>query len=113
MTEVNDRFNAIFSLAKDGMGIRDEGLGPEAFAASLLMAESVLDQIADEVKDGKKKIKEYRDLVGETLNDARRNPNATLDEFAEPEMPRSTGLDNFAIEAPQQQPQANEEEAAT
>jgi len=77
------------------------------------MAESVLDQIADEVKAGKKNIKDYRELTGETLNEARRNPNATLDQFAEPEMPRSTGLDQFAIEEHPQPEQDNAGEATT
>ena len=113
MAEMNDTFNAIFSLAKDGRDIRDEGLPPEEFAAHLLVAESVLDQIADEVKAGKKSIKDYRELTGETLNKARRNPNATLDEFAEPEMPRGTNLDNFATEEANQQPQDSAEEVAT
>lgn len=113
MAEMNDTFNAIFSLAKDGRDIRDEGLPPEEFAAHLLMAESVLDQIAEKVKAGKKSIKDYRELIGETLNEARRNPNATLDQFAEPEMPRSTGLDNFATEEPHQPEQDSAEEATT
>jgi len=113
MAEMNDTFNAIFSLAKDGRDIRDEGLPPEEFAAHLLMAESVLDQIAEKVKAGKKSIKDYRELTGETLNEARRNPNATLDKFAEPEMHRSTGLDNFATEEPHQPAPDSAEEATT
>jgi len=108
MGEVNDKFKEIYFLAKDGMDILDEGLEPGAMAAQVLMAQAVLEQINNAVKEGKKTLTTYASIVGEGLNDARRNPNATLDEFAQQDIPSSTNLGDFeegpaAIEAGQEE----------
>jgi len=54
MGEVNDKFKEIYFLAKDGMDILDEGLEPGAMAAQVLMAQAVLEQINNAVKEAKK-----------------------------------------------------------
>ena len=99
MAELSEAFREIYGLAKDGMNILDEGLSPTGMAASIVMSKALLDQISDAVKAAKKVLGEKMTLIGEGLNDTRRNPNSTLADFTT-DQPRSTSLEDHAEEAP-------------
>lgn len=89
MGVINEAFHEILILAKDGMDIREEGLSTTEYAGSLVAAEKVFGEIKKALKEGSKSLSSEKEAIGELLNDMRRNPNMSLEEFSDPEIPKS------------------------
>ena len=84
MGDIAEIFHSILILAKDGMNIRDEGLSIEEYSSSLLAAEDILEEIKSELKNSTTELKAQKISIGKSVNEQRRNPNKSLEEFQEP-----------------------------
>lgn len=81
MGDIAEIFHNILILAKDGMNIRDEGLSIEEYSSSLLAAEAILEEIKVELKNSSAEMKNQKAAIGNSVNEQRRNPNKSLEEF--------------------------------
>jgi len=98
MGSINDKFKDLYFLAKDGMDVLDEGVEPETLACNLLVLGKICEKSLDTLKSLKKQIAESNSSVAEVLDEKRKNPNASLTDFADgsSDMPRNTDLSSFA-----------------
>lgn len=90
MAQLSEKFKEIFFLAREGMGIQDEGLDSGMMAGNLLMMNSIAEDLGTKAKDLKKMIKEASDSTAEDLVRTRNNPNSKLSDYEE--LPKSTSL---------------------
>lgn len=97
MGEITEIFHEILILAKDGMNIRDEGLSIEEYSSSLLAAENILGELKTALKNGNVSLNVQKDSIGQSINEHRRNPNKSLEEFKD-DPPKSCNLDDNSEE---------------